>query len=113
MGAFSNMDYELQNSEAAVSDAFTEDDAFVAASRHAEIGLPRLAGAVHHTAHDRDLDGRGFSAQAAFHSLSEADEIDFRAPAGRAGDDFRPTPAQAEGTEQFPRHGHFFFRGGR
>lgn len=27
MGAFSNMDYELQNSEAAVSDAFTEDDA--------------------------------------------------------------------------------------
>lgn len=28
MGAFSNMDYELQNSEAAVSDAFTEDDAF-------------------------------------------------------------------------------------
>ena len=26
MGAFSNMDYELQNSEAAVSDAFTEDD---------------------------------------------------------------------------------------
>ena len=25
MGAFSNMDYELQNSEAAVSDAFTED----------------------------------------------------------------------------------------
>ena len=31
MGAFSNMDYELQNSEAAVSDAFTEDDALVAA----------------------------------------------------------------------------------
>ena len=27
MGAFSNMDYELQNSEAAVSDAFTEDGA--------------------------------------------------------------------------------------
>lgn len=27
MGAFSNVDYELQNSEAAVSDAFTEDDA--------------------------------------------------------------------------------------
>lgn len=27
MGAFSNMDYELQNSEATVSDAFTEDDA--------------------------------------------------------------------------------------
>lgn len=27
MGAFSNMDYELQSSEAAVSDAFTEDDA--------------------------------------------------------------------------------------
>ena len=27
MGAFSNMDYELQNNEAAVSDAFTEDDA--------------------------------------------------------------------------------------
>lgn len=27
MGAFSNMDYELQNSEAAVSDDFTEDDA--------------------------------------------------------------------------------------
>ena len=27
MGAFSNMDYELQNSGAAVSDAFTEDDA--------------------------------------------------------------------------------------
>lgn len=26
MGAFSNMDYELQNSGAAVSDAFTEDD---------------------------------------------------------------------------------------
>ena len=26
MGAFSNMDYELQNSEAAVSDAFMEDD---------------------------------------------------------------------------------------
>ena len=25
MGAFSNMDYELQNSEAAVSDAFTEE----------------------------------------------------------------------------------------
>lgn len=30
MGAFSNMDYELQNSEAAVSDAFTEDDAMTA-----------------------------------------------------------------------------------
>ena len=29
MGAFSNMDYELQNSEAAVSDAFTEDDAII------------------------------------------------------------------------------------
>lgn len=29
MGAFSNMDYELQNSEAAVSDAFTEDGANV------------------------------------------------------------------------------------
>ena len=29
MGAFSNMDYELQNSEAAVSDAFTEDDASI------------------------------------------------------------------------------------
>ena len=27
MGAFSNMDYELQNSEAAVSDAFSEDAA--------------------------------------------------------------------------------------
>ena len=27
MGAFSNVDYELQNNEAAVSDAFTEDDA--------------------------------------------------------------------------------------
>ena len=27
MGAFSNMDYELQNSEAVVSDAFTEDGA--------------------------------------------------------------------------------------
>lgn len=29
MGAFSNMDYELQNSEATVSDAFTEDDATI------------------------------------------------------------------------------------
>lgn len=33
MGAFSNMDYELQNSEAAVSDAFTEDDATMPVSR--------------------------------------------------------------------------------
>ena len=40
MGAFSNMDYELQNSEAAVSDAFTEDDAilkFQRAVRDAEL----------------------------------------------------------------------------
>lgn len=27
MGAFSNVDYELQNNEAAVSNAFMEDDA--------------------------------------------------------------------------------------
>ena len=87
MGAFSNVDYELQNNEAAVSDAFTEDDALVPASRHAEIGFPRLAGSVHHTAHDRDLDGRVFRAQAALHFLSEADEIYFRTPAGGAGDD--------------------------
>lgn len=35
MGAFSNMDYELQNSEAAVSDAFTEDDAIITELEHA------------------------------------------------------------------------------
>lgn len=34
MGAFSNMDYELQNSEAAVSDAFTEDDAMDMSMMH-------------------------------------------------------------------------------
>lgn len=29
MGAFSNVDYELQNNEAAVSNAFMEDDAII------------------------------------------------------------------------------------
>ena len=47
------------------------------------------------------------------HFLSEPDKIDFRASAGGAGDDFRPALAQSEGTEQFPRHGHLFFRGSR
>ena len=45
--------------------------------------------------------------------MSEADEIYFRTPAGGAGDDFRPALAQSEGAEQFPRHGHLFFRGSR
>lgn len=40
MGAFSNMDYELQNNEAAVSDAFTEDDAM---DKFAAMNLKKLA----------------------------------------------------------------------
>lgn len=43
MGAFSNMDYELQNSEAAVSDAFTEDDAKGAFLEEVVIGATSAA----------------------------------------------------------------------
>ena len=61
MGAFSNMDYELQNSEAAVSDAFTEDDAMdhALARVHGEpgkaevintLGLDKLGNALFHVA---------------------------------------------------------------
>ena len=40
MGAFSNMDYEIQNSEDAVSDAFMEDDDMAAPAEAAAVNSP-------------------------------------------------------------------------
>ena len=68
--------------------AAAEDESLAVAARNAEVGLSCLAGAVYHAAHDRDLElsAVDFGA-AALDLLRDADKVDARASAGRAGND--------------------------
>ena len=66
--------------------ALSDQNSRTLAACHTEIGLPRLTGTVHDAAHDRDAD---IQIAVALHEtldpVREADQIDFRAAAGRAG----------------------------
>ena len=67
----------------------------------AEVGLPGLAGAVDHAAHDRHLEGDVALGQGRLGLLGDPDHVDLGPPAGRAGDQVEALALpQPEGLEK-------------
>ena len=66
------------------------------AAAYSEICLGRFAGTVHYAAHDRDFYIERYTFDQSLHIIREADQIDLRPSACRAGNNFNITAAQTE-----------------
>ena len=77
-----------------------EDHASAVAAGDAQVGVRSLAGAIDFAAHHGDFSqGDGFpcghqAVDFGFHGFGDGDEVDARAPAGRAGDQLRAAWSQ-------------------
>ena len=76
--------------------ALDEDLTLAVARRDAQVGLARLARAVHHAAHHGDAQRHGHALQPLGHVVGERVDVDLRAAARRAGDDLELALAQVE-----------------
>ena len=79
--------------------ALEEDQPAVLAAGNADVGLPGLAGTVDHAAHDRHGDGLFAVLEGLLDPAGQADQVNLRPPAGRAGDDVDAVLAQAGGLQ--------------
>src|SRR5436309_2704530 len=69
------------------------------AGRHAQVGLPRLAGAVDDAAHHGDPQRNGHALETGLDLLGEGVDVDLGPAAGGAGDDLEAALAQVERLE--------------
>src|SRR3990172_9311372 len=86
----------------------SEEDAPTLPPGDAEVRLSRLAGTVHHAAHDGHLNRLTELLQALLHGIRQADEIDLAAATAWTTDHDRAVLAEVEGFENFVARLHLF-----
>ena len=84
----------LQHTDLLTAD---EEQGLVLAAGNADVGLPGLAGAVDHAAHDGNLDIKIVALHQCFHLVCQSDQVNLGPSAGRTRYDLNAAFSKSQG----------------